>query len=70
MVQYSPELIRQTTSLFKNRTGRKISNEDARQAVENVSGFFRVLQEWAEAEKKDECRDTSDCPTKNEEVGQ
>ena len=60
MAQYSPELIEQTVSVFKNRTGRVISEEDARQAVENVSGFFRVLQEWAEAEDRERCEDTQD----------
>jgi len=50
MAQYSPELIEKTISTFKNRTGRAISKEEARQAVENVSGFFQVLQEWADAD--------------------
>ena len=50
IMQYSPELIEQTISLFESRTDREISKEEARQAVENISGFFRVLQEWAEAE--------------------
>lgn len=50
MAQYSPELIEQTVSLFKGRTGRTLSKEEARQAVENISGFFRILQEWVEAE--------------------
>jgi hypothetical protein len=50
MAQYSPELIEQTISVFENRIGRVISKEEARQAVENISGFFRVLEEWAEAE--------------------
>lgn len=52
MAQYSPELMTQTVSLFKGRTGRAISREEARQAVENISGFFKVLQEWAEAEDR------------------
>ena len=55
MTHYSPELIEQTISVFENRTGRMISEEDARQAVENISGFFRVLQEWAEAVDKEGC---------------
>lgn len=54
MAQYSPALIEQTISVFESRTGRVISEEDARQAVENISGFFRVLQEWAEAEDREE----------------
>jgi len=53
MAHYSPELIEQTISVFENRTGRVISEEEARQAVENISGFFQVLQEWAEAEGKE-----------------
>ncbi len=55
MAQNSPELIEQTISVFESRTGRVISQEEARQAVENISGFFRVLQEWAEAEDKEGC---------------
>jgi hypothetical protein len=35
-----------------------ISEEEARQAVENISGFFRVLQEWAEAEDKKEVEES------------
>jgi len=54
MAEYSPELIEQTISIFESRTGRVISEEDARQAVENISGFFRVLQDWAEAEEGEE----------------
>jgi len=53
MAHFSPELIEQTISVLKNRTVRVISKEDARQAVENISGFFRVLQEWAEAEEQE-----------------
>ena len=50
MAQPSPEIIEQTILAFKRRTGRAISEEDARQAVENVSGFFRMLQQWDEAD--------------------
>ena len=62
MTQYSPELIEQTVSVFENRTGRVISEDDARQAVENISGFFRVLQEWAEAEEKDKSTESPSGP--------
>jgi predicted transcriptional regulator len=54
MAQYSPELIEQTILIFESRTGRVISEEDARQAVENISGFFQMLQEWAEAVDRDD----------------
>jgi hypothetical protein len=62
MARYSPELIEQTISVFESRTGRVISEEEARQAVENISGFFRVLQEWAEAEDKKEVEESPSQP--------
>lgn len=62
MAQYSPKLIEQTTSIFESRIGRGISEEDARQAVDNISGFFRVLQEWAEAEVKEKSAEPTEAP--------
>jgi hypothetical protein len=53
MARHSPELIEQTISVFESRTRRVISVEDARHAVENISGFFQVLQEWAGVEDKE-----------------
>ena len=66
MAQYSPKLIEQTISVFESRTGRVISDEEARRSVENISGFFQVLQEWAEAEDKDRSDEGTDRPTKGE----
>ncbi|MER9124424.1 hypothetical protein NKH81_15245 [Mesorhizobium sp. M0959] len=39
-----------TAQLFEQRTGRKLNREDARQIVENVTGFFRLLAEWQNME--------------------
>ncbi|MDG4879220.1 hypothetical protein P9273_29515 [Mesorhizobium sp. WSM4935] len=39
-------LLEKTVQLFEARTGRALTKEDARQIVENVSGFFRILAEW------------------------
>jgi hypothetical protein len=50
MPRYSPELIQQTILLLQDRTDQRISEEDARQAVENISGFFQILQEWRQAD--------------------
>lgn len=37
---------------IRNRTGqRELTVEQARQAVENIAGFFRILAEWDTAEK-------------------
>jgi hypothetical protein len=40
-------LIDQTISLWQPRLRRDLSCEDARQIVENVTGFFSILHEWA-----------------------
>jgi len=52
-MEISPKLTEQTIQIFESRTGKGISQEEARQAVENICGFFRVLQEWAEAEARE-----------------
>lgn len=70
MARISPELIKQTISIFESRTGRKISKEGARQAVENIGGFFRVLEEWADAEGKDRCDEGRDGSAGSEGVEQ
>lgn len=44
-------LLDRTVELFQTRTGRTLSKEDARQIVENLSGFFRILAEWDKADR-------------------
>jgi hypothetical protein len=68
MARISSELIEKTILVFKNQTGRKMSKEDARQAIENISGFFQVLQEWADAEDKGWCDERPDSPAGSEGV--
>lgn len=43
-------LIDRTIELWQPRLPRELNPEDARQIVENVTGFFSVLGEWARAE--------------------
>jgi hypothetical protein len=43
-------LIDRTVELWQRRGWRDLSREDARQIVENVTGFFAVLAEWSRAE--------------------
>jgi hypothetical protein len=45
-------LIEQTRRLWRSRLGRDVSCEDARQIAENVTGFFAVLAEWSNAERR------------------
>ena len=37
--------------IWQPRIGRDLTDEDARQIMHNVTGFFGVLAEWARAEK-------------------
>ena len=43
-------LINRTIGLWQSRRRRTLSHEDARQTVENVTGFFSILHEWSRAE--------------------
>ena len=40
------DLLRQTIQTGKPRTLRDLTCEEARQAIENIRGFFRMLQQW------------------------
>jgi hypothetical protein len=40
-------LIDRTIALWQPRLRRDLSREDARQIVENVTGFFKLLAEWS-----------------------
>ena len=44
-------LIDRTIGLWQPRCRRDLSREDARQIVENITGFFSILHEWSRAEK-------------------
>ena len=43
-------LIDRTRNVWQPRTGRNLTNEDARQIAENVTGFFAILAEWSRVE--------------------
>jgi hypothetical protein len=44
-------LLNRAREVWQPRTSRPLSTEDVRQIVENVSGFFQILLEWAAAEQ-------------------
>ena len=44
------DLIDRTIALWEPRCQRDLSCEDARQIIENVTGFFSILHEWSRAE--------------------
>jgi hypothetical protein len=43
-------LIDRTLAVWRTRSQRELTREDARQIVENVSGFFSILYRWSRAE--------------------
>jgi hypothetical protein len=51
MAQVKADFLDQTVTFWQRRTCRKLTREDGRQIVENVSGFFRILLEWESAER-------------------
>ena len=45
----SNKLIEQTHKVWQPRLQRNLTDEDARQIAENVTGFFAILAEWSRA---------------------
>jgi len=45
------QLTARTRETWQPRVGRNLSDEDAREIAENVTGFFRLLLEWEAREK-------------------
>ncbi|HEY6261645.1 MAG TPA: hypothetical protein VIW47_08625 [Nitrospiraceae bacterium] len=41
------DVIAATQALWQSRATKVLTREDARQIIENVSGFFQILYEWA-----------------------
>jgi len=44
--------IARTRQIWQPRIGRDLTDEDARQIVENMTGFFTVLAEWSHTERR------------------
>ena len=47
------ELTDCTLVVWQSRTPRRLSNEDAREITENLTGFFAILAEWSRQEERD-----------------
>jgi hypothetical protein len=63
------ELIGRTRRIWRPRIGRDLSQEDARQIAENVTGFFALLYEWSRAEMPSPANDTAKAAaSENEEM--
>jgi hypothetical protein len=47
------KLLARTLEVWQPRTSRKLTREDARQIVENVTGFASILLEWEMASRQE-----------------
>jgi hypothetical protein len=45
------DFIDQTIDIWQKRTDRRLTREDGREIIENVTGFFAILQEWERKER-------------------
>jgi hypothetical protein len=52
MRETKEQFIGRTLEVWQPRTSKLLTPEDARQVVENVAGFFRILTEWDAAEQR------------------
>jgi hypothetical protein len=50
MKSSNDDLFDRTCEVWQPRIGRNLTDEDARQISENVTGFFSILAEWSRAE--------------------
>lgn len=60
MNQAEPQLIARTKETWQPRAVCSLSDEDAREIAENVTGFFRLLLEWEAREKEGTAREADD----------
>jgi len=45
------DFIDETICVWQKRTARQLTREDGREIIENLTGFFRVLQEWDRSDR-------------------
>jgi hypothetical protein len=50
------QLTERTIAVWQPKIRRRLSNEDAREIAENITGFFTILAEWSRHEGRD-CSD-------------
>jgi hypothetical protein len=55
----SGDFIDQTIAIWQPRTKRRLTREDGREIIENMTGFFRILQEWDRVDRAKKDADKS-----------
>ncbi len=52
------ELYEETVRIWQTRAGGRLTEDDAREIVANMAGFFRVLSEWDRDARREKSCDT------------
>ena len=60
MNQTEPQLIARTKQTWQPRAACSLSDDDAREIAENVTGFFKLLLEWEARENERTARAADD----------
>jgi hypothetical protein len=45
------DFIERTIDIWQKRADRRLTREDGREIIENITGFFTILQEWERKER-------------------
>ena len=45
------DLVQETIGFWEQRSGIQVSGEEARQMIESIFGYFKLLSEWDSADK-------------------
>lgn len=57
------DLIEQTLRVWQPHTDRELTLEDAREIIENISGFFHLLLTWDAGGVAQHCSDRTESQT-------
>jgi len=53
-MEYSDELIKKTIKMWQPYSKEPLTREDAREIIQNVTGFFDILARWDREQKERE----------------
>ena len=52
-------LYRDTITLWQSRASQPLSDDDAREIIENISGFFEILIGWDQLDRDGDARSSA-----------
>jgi hypothetical protein len=55
-IEPSKDFVGETIAVWQKHTERNLTREDGREIIANMTGFFRALQDWRQAERRPKAR--------------